>query len=408
MKRTKRIVSLVIAMLMLATSVCTASASGIPAVIGDYFECLDQQNWTALGSLLAEEDHAEFEAFIANADNQNNHIGYFNFESVGIVSCQEVAEDEMDTSYLSEDKLNNYSDLECWDCIVYVDAHEDTDYLVSGYNHYIIFVGEDAEGNSRIVQVLRDKIYIHTEESVSTRGIDTPVTITYGNEWANPQTIKVLYNGSVLTLNFKEYCYVVLMNEFGTNSFNEEARKASGMCVKQYAWNRILVQKYPNLGYDVVATNGDQVYNPNNTPTTKVIAAIDAIWDYMMLTSDNKLFCSFYCTSSSTNPDAVMSGGALSHTEANYLGNIGYDWQEILHYYYDNATREGINYGIIKIIPFDHSLIGMTRQSSGSVHHHYVKCTTCGSYHKESHTWRYSNGLYTCMICKFQTSIMIG
>lgn len=406
MKKTHRILSLVFAMVILATSVCSASANGIPSVIDDYFTCLDEQNWSALGALLADEDQAEFEAFIANSDNRDGHIGYFNFESVSIVACQSVAADEINTSNVDAEKLSKYTNVECWDCIVDVEAYADSDYLKTGYNHYIIYTASDTNGDSRILQIVRDKAYSYSEDSVSLCGdIDDPVSSTYGSEWENPATIKVKYDDVILTLDFKEYCYVVLMNEFGTDSFNEEARKASAMCVKQYAWNRTLVQKYPNLGYDLNSDTDDQVYNPNKTPTTRVIAAMDAIWDYMMLTEDHRLFCSYYRSSSSKDLEDLKGAGFLFHNEANELGNNGYVWQQILNFFYDDSEPYGKALGNVSIIHFNHAVVGIVRRVPGNVHSHNVICDTCGSTHAQAHTWTASGSSYVCTKCNYVTDL---
>lgn len=189
------------------------------------------------------------------------------------------------------------------------------------------------------------------------------------------------------------------MNEFGTSSYNENARKAVALSVKNVGWNRTLVQKYSGYGYDIKPTTADQVYDPSKTPTSNVITAVEAIWNYVLLSSDYKLFCAFFVSSSSTNSYARYHGGILSQTEANSLGNNGYSWQNILHYFYDYGEyNDEMTSGVIRVVDLTHASSGSSYSSN--INYHWIVCNVCGCIHsRSSHSWVLSGAKYRCTVC---------
>ena len=379
------------------------------SAVYSYFDSLSNNQWTSVAQLIAEEDQNEFCSFIANADNAANHIGYYNYFSADLISCDLVTDPSYDLSYVDLEKRSTYSNWACWDCIVNVITYRDTAYLTSGNNRFIVYTACDSNGNYRVCEVLRIRDYVAPNDSITTFSYDAPVAAGSREEWEMPETIRVrrvaqeTATGTVPIIDeveFKEYCYIVTANEFGTSTFNEEARKAVALCVKQYGWNRTLVQKYSAYEYDVKDNTYDQVYNPSTIPTEKVIAAVDAIWDYVMLSCDLKLFCSFYVASNSINSFAVYHGGMLSQYEANSLGKQGYTWDSILHYFYDYGEyNQEMTEGVISIVNLNHAPTGSFISYPGDYSYHRCVCTVCGCTHRVPHTWVYVVDTNVCTDC---------
>lgn len=376
-------------------------------VVHEYFLCLDEHRFSDLSGLLAYEDREEYEEFIANSANSDGHIGYFNFKNVEIITCSLLSSDEVDMSLIDREKLDNYSDWQCWECIVDVDAYRETKYLSTGYNCYWVYTALDSNATPLVVACVRFRDYGYSDEMISTMSYDAPVAAPDFGIWEMPSVITVRNYGDV---DFRTYCEVVTVNEFGTDSYNEEARKAVAMCVKQYGWNRTLVQKYSSEEYDVKENASDQVYNPSKAVTSKVTAAVDTIWDYVMLTCDQELFCSFYVNSSAISEYAVYHGGMLSQTEANEQGNDGKTWIEILHYFYDYGTYNSeMTQGIISVISLSHSPTGDKVYVSGDLNYHYTDCTICGCIHGAArHVWKTVSAKYTCTTCGMTSSFIPG
>lgn len=423
----KRIKGFLLALIIMFTMLPIGVVNGTSTntalqTIYQYFDHLKNQDYQAIQCLLAYEDRPEYAAFIASEDNANGHIGYFNYTDLEVISCTLLDGEESYDSHISENKRDNYTNWLCWDCIVDVTPYQESRYLADGYNRFIIYTAEDSEGNTLIVEKMRLSNYTQSasEDTVSTLGLpwDEPISASYVGEWELPKEIIVALGDKLLgangyyfyykgttTVEFKQYCYVVTANEFGTSSDSQEARKAAAMCVKQYAWNRIIVQKYEGYGYDIRCTTDDQVYDTSKTVTINVQASVIDTWDYMMLTNDLRMFCSFFADTSASNANAVYHGGALSHQEANSLGKNGYTWQEILHYFYDYGTFNGVAMnGPISIILIDHTPTGTRTAILGNLYNHSVTCTTCGCTHTETHTWIYSSSTYRCKQCGITTT----
>lgn len=403
--------ALAIVMLLDASMVTFATTRNNEiTLINTYVECLDTGSISNIETLLCDEEKEEFLQFITNSENKEKHIGYFNYKSAEVVSITECPELLSTLNY----EISSYADIvsmSAWECIFDVEVYRETNYLITGKNKFIIVLGYYNDGTPVIIGNVRDRVWSETnvnDENESSNielfGYDTPVSAPSTGVWTMPSSIVVKSYGNV---NFKTYCQKVLAQEYGSNSYNENARKAIALAVKDYGWNRTLVQKYPNQEYDVDYGENDQVYSPNATPSSAVIAAIDSIWNYVALSCDYKLFCTFYVRSrgnSNIESHAIKNGGVISQLEAGTLGDSGYTWQQILHYYYDYGTYNSeMTSGVIKIINLSHSQTGSYSKNGN---YHWIVCTTCGCTHsKQSHTWILSGAQYRCTVCGYSTTI---
>lgn len=410
MKRKARIISFILSLVMIISGVSAFNMmtafgkehekSDRIEVIKEYIKYLDNGHVEKIVSLLYSEKRAEYDEFILDEENRVGHIGLFNYKSAKLVSVKEYegSYEELGCTDIYE----GISQISALECIIDVKTYGDSNYLTTGENRFVFILGLNEESEYVILEIIRDRLWSEgvrevTSSDISTFSYDAPVSAPASGTWKTPSTINVQSYG---TVDFKNYCYVVTVNEFGTDSYNENARKAVALSVKNYGWNRTLVQKYPNLGYDVKPTTADQVYNPSKTVTTKVKNAVDGIWNYVMLSCDNKLFCSFFVKNSGVNSYARHNGGVLSQDEANSLGNSGYSWEYILHYFYDYGQYNGeMTSGVIKIVSLSHTQTGTYVYDTNS---HWIVCTTCGCIHvKSRHNWvAATGGGYVCSTCK--------
>lgn len=429
MKRMQITLSLILVLALVITPIGSVHAlenTNSFNLVEKYFQYLVDDRFDDLEELLSYEDREVFRAFITNPDNQEGHIGYFNYAQAEIVTYSMVSSDEIDMSVVDHDQRNRYTNWSCWDCVVDVTTYQETKYLTNGYNRFKIYTAQDENGKELIIECCRFSDYTYDEYGVTPLSIDLPVSAPASGTWTLPASITVQmaekvptadsteenpkyvdeYIGSPVEVEFKQYCYNVTYNEVGYETFNEDARKAVAICVKQYGWNRTLVQKYANLGFDVLSTTSDQVYDTAKTPNSQCIAAVDATWNYMMLSCDLKLFCSFHVHSVNTSSYASYHGGILSQMGAADLGESGYDFIEILHYYYDYGTyNDEMTQGEISVFSLTHTAQGLAVKILGNQNYHTISCTVCGCTHGSvSHTWKYANSKYTCTACGYSTT----
>lgn len=384
------------------------------AIIERYVGFLDSGEIGEISDLLCDEARPSLLEFVSVESNEIRHKGYFNYQSAEFVLAQQVEMDWQSFGFYSEDYMS-VSDVEVWECIINVKTYEETEYLVDGYNRYYFVIGWCEETQPVIVGVVRDKVWSeeNCEEYVPAPGISLlggydQKCFSYQEEvgvWKNPTEITVRLSasdgGGYKTLSFKEYCYIVTMYEYGSNSLNQEARKASALAIKNVAWQRIRLQKYANEECDI--TCNEQKFGLTKTPTSNVKSAVDAIWNYIMLSSDYKLFFAYFqtkLTSSGIGSYAKYHGGCLSHLEADALADDGYTWEEILHYFYDyGEINTKMTSGVIRIVNLNHVEKGSTYVIGDT--QHWKVCTVCGCIHyKASHRWAYFyNDYYRCVDC---------
>ena len=419
-KRFTKVCSIVAGFAMSINIGIISSANGnmenvecFPEVIQQYVECLDSENINKIPEFFEANESASIIGFLENEDNRLGHVGFYNYKNAEIVSYSNVdVSSYMDVEL--ENVCKNMASVECWECVLDIDVYRETKYLSDGYNKFIFVVGYDEE-DIYILGLFRDAVYdfmlTNTEEGeIELLSYDAPVSAPSFGIWEEPDTIKVnIYadgedttdnsQGTRTDVDFKTYCYKVTTQEFGKDSYNQEARKAVAMAVKNLGWNRTLVQKYANYEFDITATTRDQHYVPTITVTEKVSSAVNGIWNYVMLSCDYKLFPAFHTQSSAINSYARDNGGILSQLAANEKGLNGSSWEEILHDFYDYGEYNSeMTSGIIRIVNLSHVQTGSSYQSSNLKH--WLQCTTCGCVHsKDVHTWVSYPTYYQCTVC---------
>jgi peptidoglycan hydrolase-like protein with peptidoglycan-binding domain len=164
-----------------------------------------------------------------------------------------------------------------------------------------------------------------------------------------PTSIRVyrVQLGRVDTVDFKYYVKHVLPSEW-LPSWNTNSLRAGAVAAKTFAWYQLLNPKYPGKGYDVRDDTSDQVYNPSISYTS-TNDAVDFTWT-TTLTRNGAIFESQFCAGASNASKTAGQcnelygsnfplGNYMSQYGSQYMAsNLGYVWQQILTFYYDNVV----------------------------------------------------------------------
>ena len=155
-------------------------------------------------------------------------------------------------------------------------------------------------------------------------------------------------NGAIENVPFKEYVKVTTALEYGGDNYDEDYHYVGILSVRNYAWYFIL-NTNPNRGYhvtDTSSTNGNQYgsyqnywpdrYSDANT-WKNIFARTDAIWDQNFVSSDYKIFCSWYTGDKYTAN--YQGSGRINQPLVKDFANQGKTWKEILSYFYSNSER---------------------------------------------------------------------
>ena len=308
-----------------------AFAKSCDQYIREYYNCINTKDYSGLYNLFCQSYYEETNCIYENLENRKNHVGIFDIKSAKVKSiCREsdTKKFELDTY---ESRVTSI-----YKVTVEMKVYTGKDCFVAGDNVcYFLF-----DSNNKIVGCWNFEEDDSKEASaIATVSYDTPVA----NVNKNPDTIRVYYNNQIHKVDFNKYVKVVERCEVGYSSWNFEALKACAVAIKNYGIVRVKKHKYAGQGYDVKATEADQVYNTKKENIPICNDAVDAVWNVIWLDSKDRVFPGFHVHSKSYNSYAVKNGGVLSQTGAQKLAKEnGYDWVKILRYYYDR--KKGVAY----------------------------------------------------------------
>ena len=448
MKIYKRVIGCI---LLAAMLVCTlninvyAQISTDEALVQTYVESVNDEEWLNLPGLFCAEEEFALQAILSEESNQTNHIGVYNVTQIHDYEMYEI-EDYEGVEY--SDYCNVVEYLLYFDCSV----NESDVFFKEGDNYFRLVIGTEGntrkilelsvasddclekitETDSEILSVVEYTEYANDrnevidsldgyetlvvqEEDNCNQGISTAAQ--YGPKtllsYAFPSTIKIrkTSDGQVYTRNFKNYCYVVLASEFSCGTDGEvlphmNALRANALCIRNVGWYRTLYPLSATGGYHITdsssnAQNYEWGYESTvSTTFSRQVTAVNNIWAVMMFDCDKKLFYAPY-GSGSYNGNRNTTDPKLYQNGANYLATeLGYDYKDILHYYYDNVNSEKITYGTIVICNYHNKATTYTARAEG----HGQKCTTCGYIEFTAHTWKYCGSYNECTVCKYRTS----
>lgn len=169
----------------------------------------------------------------------------------------------------------------------------------------------------------------HVSHYVIPRKIKVGITpYAHCGDWLNAgQPIN-----EVIELDFDEYVKMVLPNEW-PNSWPAESLKAGAVAVKTFAWWRMTLTNPRPQGADVVDNTCDQRFILNSKrPTTD--AAVDETWPYRM-SRDGLIKNVHYLDTDERCASTPILRPCMGQWGTRYMAEDGYNWQQILHHYYD-------------------------------------------------------------------------
>lgn len=270
--------------------------------------------------------------------------------------------------FLYYDGISTYSNTETFFIKCKMKVYSSDKYYTEGNNYFLFNIGISPNGEVKIanIQIPTYNIIEHNDSQISdvrlykqTRNYylygdipspfltDKPAYIDYVK---NPSSIRVLYNGSVKSINFKDYCLTVAANEINTLTSTDGLR-AGAMAVKMFAMHFIHTAA-SGSNYDINSTA--QKYDENTKISSGAKSAMNYVMDYFLLDSFGANFKTFYRTSESNHSYCKKNGGIFAQTEGDSMGAKGTSWQDILKHYYTRVSNvsyynSDMNYGSLII-----------------------------------------------------------
>lgn len=188
-------------------------------------------------------------------------------------------------------------------------------------------LGDTTQADRYVPQA--DGVLSHVSHYVIPRKIKVGITpYAHCGDWLNAgQPIT-----DVIELDFDEYVKMVLPNEW-PNSWHPESLKAGAVAVKTFAWWRMTLTNPRPLGADVVDNTCDQRFILNSKrPTTD--AAVDETWPYRMSRAGLIKNVHYLDTDERCASTPILRP-CMGQWGTRYMAEDGYNWQQILHHYYD-------------------------------------------------------------------------
>lgn len=358
------------------------------AAVRAYWDAVDRNDWEAWVECYAPSVRQNHQALISDPQNHADGRGILAIKHAQIISMERVDDGFAPKFYKELADFYEKKDFACYLVEINTTVDHANDFFSTGKSRHICIVVKQDDS------WYMGAIYAYTKEYE-----DAMLRKNWGfaDFITQPSTIIVKpENAAPRTVSFTEAVVNITCNEIGAMGYEKAAVYANVMAVKMICWWAIAAHFHEDDGYNIgpptvtymlpIATNESQ---------TQVIRnAVLALKPYYMVSSSGKLFSTNYRASDSYEPGS----GIFSQNGSNRLAKNGYTWQEILHYYYDNAHYNYPNVGIVKI---DHECKHAKSSTySSNTTQHWRECTIC---HKKlntaNHSWVVYGGYHRCSVC---------
>lgn len=384
MKKLKGIVSLFIVVSIICNAIGAydiVSASNcnkeeFENVIYQYYENISNGCYEEVINLYSSSLRKQMIKFFCDEKNKTEHEGLYNIYNVDVLTIKKT--EQTDAVMDCEEE---YVEIMSFFVKCNMNVYKTDKYYMEGNNYFEFTLGKESNGNVNILNIEvpdyscirkygEDKAYINQrncliygEEACNNIELysmndDAPVSIDYVE---NPSQVRVLYNGSVETVDFRTYMERTAAAEFNSGIEGIESYKACAMAVKMYAIHKIL-KRAIGLNYDIYAGPGDdaeQTYAPNKALSENAKRAVDETYDYFLLDYNGAVFPTFYRSVVEKLPQyCVKNGGVMPQIDKNdETKNMS--WKNKLHYYYTRVPgvayyNNNMVYGSL-IITYSHT-----------------------------------------------------
>lgn len=412
-------------------------------IVRQYVESVNLGFYSNIVNLYSDEQKGGLYDFFADEENIQNAIGVYNVNAIREYEIQDL--DENIDEYCGYVNVKSY--------LVYMDCEvkESTQYFKEGSNYFHFVIGEENDNRVIIEMSVATDVILENAIELGNALITESEYETFMNERVemfegmddfelraaeedsgskarttfSPKTlssysfptyirVKNSSDGLVYKKTFKDYCYVVCASEFacgtdGVKTPHEEALKAFSLCVRNFGWYRSLYPYSATEGYDVTDNNITQKYDWTvegsiDSKYSRNKNAMDAIWDVMMFDGAKKLFIPVF-KAGSYNANKNSTQSTFYQNGSNYLAIVeGYTYDEILHYYYDDAAGSEISSGPIIVCSSHKRELAYTASLQG----HGQKCLACGHITLTAHTWVNYNTYCKCTVCGYESEIILA
>lgn len=400
MKKFVALCSALILMLSLAvptTAFAKESADTNEAVetVREYINALGDQDWEGYVNLLPAAQQEDMNLFLADESNRDNYVGVFNIEDAKLVDARSVSSDYC--VYSTEYKEKYGSEIQSYVVEVQLKTKEDTMFSCDGITYYLATLVKE-NGEWKIIEIPQADVRMiqeaypvlekdaktaienlelryagiwkttdgevynvetATSEMLKSKGI-SPNNATVKqienikqsnslcsreDQFARPDPILVwMASGRYsLSVDFYEYCKTVLYLEWGVNDLHTgaphpmAALEAGALCVKNRAWYNYHHKEIWTHGCAVANDRdghylpGSQYQNPSSTQ------AINNVGGILIVDSNGNVMNTYFMAGNKNGNG--YHGGICYQNGSVYLGNLGYSWENILHYYFDYASN---------------------------------------------------------------------
>lgn len=354
MKSTKRIK--IIAWIMIfclafswsSVPVSAANEQDYEKIINNYYELINNSQYSDICDLYGVELNNFVADFFSNEENAKTHSGIYNVKNAQVLVIQNITA----TAFAYDDGFTTYSDTQTFFVKCDMDVFSSDKYYTEGNNYFLFSIGVNSNGEVKIVNIeipnykIIEAYDTQTEDIMAYKQIrnyyiygdrpavlsDAPVYIDYVR---NPSKIRVLYNGSVKSVTFSDYCLTVAANEMNTLT-NIDGQRAAAMAIKMFAIHYVN-SAASGSNYDINSTV--QVYKEGVTISAGAKNAMNYIMDYFLLDYYGANFKTFYRTSESNSSYCKQYGGILAQKESDSMGAGGKSWKDILRHYYTRVSN---------------------------------------------------------------------
>lgn len=348
----------------------------------------NSNSWSDLSNYRVEDQKEIMLSFIGNKENKDNFIGIYNIKSAKITEIKEIPLVSA-RKFIDVNKyLEKYKDIKVFYVGIDYNVNKESMFYYNGVNYRLAVVAMEngqwklAEmGDVPVDDIITSKIgFESSDEKIAVRihqarkkglftnpsgkviednaakkttkttqsnlQVNSLNVATTASSYTVPQNINIyltnptnyqfyLYSGpTTQTMNFHFYTRNVLPNEW-IASWPTNSLEAGAITVKMFAWYHIINPKFPeyNAALTDRASDSQVFLVQSSNPNTD--AAIDAV-PYGLETSVSlSLFETGY-RAGSYDGSGYHSGLAYQNG-SKYLADNGYNYSQILHYYYDNS-----------------------------------------------------------------------
>lgn len=317
-------------------------------VIINYFNSINQQNWSAWSSGYAPSIRDSYFKFSTNINNQQKNLGILTVNNVTILAIQKF-DAETAPRYPELEQYYKNDNYECYKVSMNLTVNEETRYFKNGYQERLVILVKE-----------NNKWYIGAScgyVSPLTRGTGTgfltgdldnpPSTITVdqhdNSTWSKPSPV-----GKPIDVDFDDFVLNTVCGEIGNAGYESAAIKAVTVSDRMFSWWCVLGHYRDTYGCDIVG-GFDVAYNPDrnvNSFSQSVRNTITSALNNYVVSSNGKFFS---VGANNYSKYDYKGSGHVVQSGANKLAKDGYTWQNILHYYLDNSSYNWPNAGIVKV-----------------------------------------------------------